>query len=84
MTVSFGQALQNWLILNKIGVVHSLFVPAVDHALKNELRKISEEKSKLEEAINYDCNLRTTSSAATDSSRVPGCEDADIASSPRV
>jgi hypothetical protein len=84
MGTSFGQTLQSWLIINKIGVVHSLFVPAVDHALKNELRKIAEEKLKLEEAINHDRNRRTINSAATDSSFVPGCEEAEIASSPRV
>jgi hypothetical protein len=82
MAASFGQTLQNWLILNKIGVVHSLFVPAVDHALKNELRKISERK--LEATIGYPPNRRTTNSDVTDSSLVPGCEAADIASSPRV
>ena len=85
MGSSFGQTLQNWLILNKIGVAHSLFVTAVNHALKNELRKIAEEKLRLEEAINYDPNnLRTTNSDTTNSSRVPGCEKADTASSPRV
>jgi hypothetical protein len=82
--MTFGQTLQNWLILNKVGVVHSLFVTAVDHALKNELRKISEEKLNFEEAINYDRNRRTTNSATIDSSRVPGCKEADTASSPRV
>ena len=72
MKHSLGQELQNWFILNKIGVTHKLFVPAVDHALENELRRITENQS--HQPFN---KRRATSSAATE---VPGCEEAEIAS----
>ena len=72
MKHSLGQELQNWFILNKIGVTHKLFVPAVDHALDNELQRI---------AKNQPFNKRrATSSATTASSLVPGFNDAEIAS----
>jgi hypothetical protein len=75
MKHSLGQELQNWFILNKIGVTHKLFVPAVDHAIENELRRIAENQS--HQPFN---NRRATSSATTDSSLVPGCDVAEIAS----
>ena len=34
--ISIGQALQNWLIRNKMDIYHPLFVDAVDHAFENE------------------------------------------------
>jgi hypothetical protein len=56
------QALQNWLIRNKIDISHPLFVDAVDHAFENQAGKL---------ALSQD-NRRTISSATTDSSRDPG------------
>lgn len=38
MKKSVGQELQNWLIRNSIGIIDSLFVPAVDHAIANAVR----------------------------------------------
>jgi hypothetical protein len=72
MKHSLGQELQNWFILNKIGITHRLFVPAVDHAVENELQRIAE--------IQPFNNRRATSSATSDSSLVPGFNDAEIAS----
>jgi hypothetical protein len=79
MKHSLGQELQNWFILNKIGVTHKLFVPAVDHAVENELQRIAENQSHLSTIQPFN-NRRATSSATSDSSLVPGFNDAEIAS----
>jgi hypothetical protein len=79
MKYSLGQELQNWFILNKIGVTHKLFVPAVDHAFENELQRIAENQSHLSTSQPFN-SRRATSSATTDSSLVPGCDDAEMAS----
>jgi hypothetical protein len=59
---SVGQALQNWLIRNKINIYHPLFVDAVDHAFENELERLTLSQDR----------RRTISSATTDSSLDPG------------
>ena len=40
-----GQALQNWLIRNRMDIYHPLFVDAVDHAFDNELRAYESRRS---------------------------------------
>jgi hypothetical protein len=62
MVKSVGQALQNWLIRNKMNIYHPLFVDAVDHAFENELERL---------ALSQD-RRRTISPATTDSSLDPG------------
>jgi hypothetical protein len=59
---SVGQALQNWLIRNKMNIYHPLFVDAVDHAFENEFERLTLRQDR----------RRTTSSATTDSSLDPG------------
>jgi len=59
---SVGQALQNWLIRNKINIYHPLYIDAVDHAFENEARRLPLPQAR----------RRTTSSATTDSSLDPG------------
>ena len=59
---SVGQALQNWLIRNKINIYHPLFVDAVDHAFENEAERLTLSQN----------SRPTISPATTDSSLDPG------------
>jgi hypothetical protein len=66
---SIGLALQNWLIRNKMNIYHPLFVDAVDHAVENELERLTLPQNR----------RRKINSATTDSSLDPGSSAARTA-----
>jgi len=54
---TIGQALQNWLIRNKMDIYHPLFVDAVEHALENELERLMPSQDRSGGAATTDSSL---------------------------